>query len=499
MSGDNLSITVAGQNRTLGISYAIEALRLRGTAVSSVTETPGAGQFRYYYNVNTGTSGLFTVSNNANGILTVNTHNGNYYHQLGFSSNGCLYHRAFNNVALNTTNGWNAIAFTSSTVAVANKLGTATVGSATLPIYLNAGTATACTAASIFSALTTSGNNISITIAGQNRTLTVPFATSATNTTNVIVNYHTGNNINYPLVWTNQTANSTATANQLYKSNNFYINPSTGTITATTFAGSLSGTASKASMLDVNSALTYGASGLQYFNINGTAGTTANANNTPTSGWYHIIRMNHANSTGYYADLAASLNHSSGMYWRYISNGSNNGWYKILDSNNYSTYCASVSHTHDYAAKSHTHSEYLLKAGDSATGTITAPKFISMGGCYWRKVNGTTECPVPTLVYRGRWATGDTSIRVAYQDPFSLHSGFTYSSSTGKLTLTHTTFKTKVGVGFDSTNLMIHVWPYGSKRYALTYDRAETKFSVDSRSGGDNANTEFILEIFIIT
>jgi hypothetical protein len=369
-------------------------------------------------------------------------------------------------------------------------------------VYINAGTATACTASSIFSALTTSGNNISVTIAGQNRTLTVPFATSATNATNatnVIVNYHNVNNVKYPLVWSNHSNTETNTANQLFKSSNFYVNPSTGAITATTFIGSLSGTATNANMLNTNQSLTYGASGLQYFNISGTQGNAANANNTPTTGWYHIIRMNHSNSAGYYADIAASLNHANGMYWRYINNGTNYGWYKILDSNNYSTYCAPVSHTHDYAAKAHTHSEYLLKAGDSATGTITAPKFISMGECYWRKVNGTTECPVPTLVYRGRWATGDTSIRVAYQDPFSLHSGFTYSSATGRLYLTHTTFKTKVGVGLDSNNLMIHVWPYGSKRYALTFDRTETKFSVDSRSGGDTANTEFILEMFIIT
>ena len=59
------------------------------------------------------------------------------------------------------------------------KIGTATKGSASLPIYLNGGVPTACTASSIFSSLTTSGDNISITVAGQNRTLTVPYATSA--------------------------------------------------------------------------------------------------------------------------------------------------------------------------------------------------------------------------------------------------------------------------------------------------------------------------------
>jgi hypothetical protein len=63
------------------------------------------------------------------------------------------------------------VAGTSSNITIAQatsatKLGTATVGSTSLPIYLNSGTATAVTASSLFSSLTNSGNNISITIAG---------------------------------------------------------------------------------------------------------------------------------------------------------------------------------------------------------------------------------------------------------------------------------------------------------------------------------------------
>ncbi len=59
------------------------------------------------------------------------------------------------------------------------KVGTATKGSASLPVYINAGTPTACTASSLFSSLTTSNNAISMTVAGQTRTLTVPFATKS--------------------------------------------------------------------------------------------------------------------------------------------------------------------------------------------------------------------------------------------------------------------------------------------------------------------------------
>ena len=75
--------------------------------------------------------------------------------------------------------------------------------------------------------------------------------------------------------------------------------------------------------------LTYGNSGLQYFNINGTAGVTPNANVTPTSAWYHILRMNHANANGYFADIAIPINDVNGIYWRQVRIGNNYGWYRL--------------------------------------------------------------------------------------------------------------------------------------------------------------------------
>ena len=105
------------------------------------------------------------------------------------------------------------------------------------------------------------------------------------------------------------------------------------TITAT-----LNGTASNAQWLTPNNNLTLGASGLQYFNLDGDAGTSPTVNNTPTSAWYHILRMNHGNSAGYYADIAVPLNDTAGIYWRQIRYGTNYGWFKLLDSNNYTNY-----------------------------------------------------------------------------------------------------------------------------------------------------------------
>lgn len=67
-------------------------------------------------------------------------------------------------------------------------------------------------------------------------------STYSTNATNVIVNQHTGNNIEYPLVWSNSTSASTTTANQLYKSyNHLTYNPNKQRVTASLFKGNLEG------------------------------------------------------------------------------------------------------------------------------------------------------------------------------------------------------------------------------------------------------------------
>lgn len=56
--------------------------------------------------------------------------------------------------------------------------------------------------------------------------LSVKYATSAGSATKVIVNQHTSNDTNYPLVWSNQSNTSNVTENQLYKSwADLYYNP----------------------------------------------------------------------------------------------------------------------------------------------------------------------------------------------------------------------------------------------------------------------------------
>lgn len=81
----------------------------------------------------------------------------------------------------------------------------------------------------LFTALSNSNNGISITIGGTTKSINninVNHATSADSATNVTVHNHTGNDINYPILWSNQNNTDGATSNQLYKSwQDLYYNP----------------------------------------------------------------------------------------------------------------------------------------------------------------------------------------------------------------------------------------------------------------------------------
>lgn len=98
-----------------------------------------------------------------------------------------------------------------------------------------------------------------------------------------------------------------------------------------TFGGSGSN-----NFLQSNPQLTYGADGLNYFNAANIAGNNPAINQAPTNAWHHIIRMNHNNGNGYYADLAISMTDNSGISRRVISNGAAlSDWVKLWDSSNF--------------------------------------------------------------------------------------------------------------------------------------------------------------------
>ena len=118
-SGNNISITIAGQTRTLQVEYATNT----GNLVFSSSSDPNTAykdQYVHWYAPITASSGYagnsygFPVSNNANGILWLGTHNGVYGGQLGISSNGNVYYRYISANSFPTTasgGSWKRFAF----------------------------------------------------------------------------------------------------------------------------------------------------------------------------------------------------------------------------------------------------------------------------------------------------------------------------------------------------------------------------------------------------
>lgn len=79
----------------------------------------------------------------------------------------------------------------------------------------------------------------------------------------------------------------------------------------------------------------------------------------PGNGGWHQIYHNDLSVANYWTELAFPVNDVNGLAWRQRRNDSYYGWYRILDSNNYKTYCtpanigaAASSHTHNYAGSS---------------------------------------------------------------------------------------------------------------------------------------------------
>ena len=114
-SGNNLSITIAGQNRTLTVNYANSAgytKRLYANSISNLTTHPGDYSLAYS-RFRAGVSNIFPTINNANGVITAHLHDGNYFAQIGLSSDGRMYYRTMMDQTLNAGVTWNKVAFTS--------------------------------------------------------------------------------------------------------------------------------------------------------------------------------------------------------------------------------------------------------------------------------------------------------------------------------------------------------------------------------------------------
>lgn len=176
--------------------------------------------------------------------------------------------------------------------------------------------------------------------------------------------FYTSNGSGYTSAWTRVLTHRNYTN---------YTVTKTGGGASGTWGISITGnaaTATTAQYLASNSRMDYGWNGLNYFNINGTAGTAVKANNTPTTAWWHILRFNHANSSGYYTDLAVPFNANS-LYYKRVAAGAlaNGKWVRILDELNYTSYVNPA----NFVTSLRTNGNYVTWTKNGTTNNLTVP------------------------------------------------------------------------------------------------------------------------------
>ena len=176
--------------------------------------------------------------------------------------------------------------------------------------------------------------------------------------------FYTSNGSGYTSAWTRVLTHRNYTN---------YTVTKTGGGASGTWGISITGnaaTATTAQYLASNSRMDYGWNGLNYFNINGPAGTAVKANNTPTPAWWHILRFNHANSFGYYTDLAVPFNANS-LYYKRVAAGAlaNGKWVRILDELNYTSYVNPA----NFVTSLGTNGNYVTWTKNGTTNNLTVP------------------------------------------------------------------------------------------------------------------------------
>lgn len=101
---------VASADNATTAQLSDKSILLQGVESDDFSGTDLELNMKLFSGVSAGAEGLFPYGSNANAVLTVNKHRGNYNSQLGFSSNGLLYYRNGSNEVL-TTQPWRRIMF----------------------------------------------------------------------------------------------------------------------------------------------------------------------------------------------------------------------------------------------------------------------------------------------------------------------------------------------------------------------------------------------------
>ena len=163
---------------------------------------------------------------------------------------------------------------------------------------------------------------------------------------------------------TNVTANITVPTKVSDLTNDSGYITSSGSCNYANSAGSApanGGTSTASAYLNDYGTLQYGVNRLQYFNISTT--TTSGASNVanPTNDWYYHIIQSHANSYGYYFDIASHF-HGNNVYYRRIAGGQESGWIQFIDSGNIGSQSVNYANSAGYAnwLRTSSHSDHLF-------------------------------------------------------------------------------------------------------------------------------------------
>lgn len=226
--------------------------------------------------------------------------------------------------------------------------------------------------------------------------------------------FYTSNGSGYTSAWTRVLTHRNYTN---------YTVTKTGGGASGTWGISITGnaaTATTAYYLEFNSRMDYGWNGLNYFNISGTAGTAVKANNTPTTAWWHILRFNHANSSGYYTDLAVPFNDNS-LYYKRVAAGAlaNGKWVRILDELNYTSYVNPANtltfSAGKFSSKTYNGSSAITVNVPTHTSHLTNDSGFWTGTRYWANIavstsSSTSTSPTFSTAYTSNWfrSTGST-------------------------------------------------------------------------------------------
>ena len=340
-------------------SSASNASALGGSSLSQILAQSGSGN---------AFTGLDTATNNVIKLTR---------------ANGGTVQKTINNVANATS------ASIASTAKVANKIGITTVGSATKPIYLNAGTPTQLTSiTSSFAAAPQDLNNTDLNTVrspgeyfggGGNGCANKPSGVDAfalevrraadgwyvqimyasNNQQKTYIRYYNGSS------WTGWVTDSTSSGNNAYNSVTVSnatlkfgrLNGATGTtVTVNNVANATS--AANANLLDgidssrfiygsgahgVNSSYSNASSIWKsgFYDLSTTGGSASGL--PTTNAWHWLIEAGHRNNTSTYRyglQIAAPNDTTNNLYYRINPQSGNGTWRTIIDNHNYTNYAA---------------------------------------------------------------------------------------------------------------------------------------------------------------